>query len=113
MSPGSVSIVRLPPDTVYFAGLSRTIAFQRVLSSAGPLKASSRLGPAEPPPTLSPVRVNESNAATGLPAPSLLKANMPIFAFAGSGAARPTGVHALPSVEYAPVTLVPSDVIRR
>jgi len=57
--------------------------------------------------------VNESNAATGLPAPSLLNANRPILAFAGSGAARPTVVHALPSVEYAPVMFVPSDVIRR
>ena len=105
-------MVRLPPETAYSAGVSRTIAFQRVLSSAAPANSSSRLGPAVPPPTLSPVRVNESKAATGLPVPALLKANMPILAFAGSGAARPTLVQLLPSVEYAPVMFVPSDVIR-
>src|SRR4029453_8030634 len=99
MSPGDVVIVRLPPETVYSDGVSLTIAFQRVLSSAAPVNWSSRLGPAVPPPTLSPVRVNESKAATGLPVPSLLNANMPIFAFAGSGAPRPTGAPVLPRAE--------------
>ena len=58
------------------------------------------------------MRVNESNAATGAVAAALLNENMPILAFAGSGAGRPTGVQCVPSVEYAPVMLVPSDVIR-
>jgi hypothetical protein len=56
--------------------------------------------------------VNESNAATGFPVPSLLNANMPSFAFAGSGAGRPTGVQAEPSREYEPVMFVPSDTMR-
>ena len=38
---------------------------------------------------------------------------MPTFAPAGIGAGRPTGVHVVPSVEYAPVTFVPSETIRR
>src|SRR5687768_10452187 len=102
MSPGSVVIVRLLPETVYEPGFSLTIAFQRVLSRLEPSNSSSRLGPAGPP---APVRVKESNAATGLPVASLLNANIPMRAFAGSGAGRPTGVQVVPLVEYAPVTL--------
>ena len=45
------------------------------------------------------VTVNESKAATGLPVASPENANMPIWAFAGSGAGRPTGVQLVPSVE--------------
>ena len=37
---------------------------------------------------------------------------MPILAFAGSGAGAADRVQLVPSVEYAPVTFVPSDVIR-
>src|SRR3954447_6219428 len=112
MSPSSVVIVRLPPPTAYLAGLSRTIAFQRDLSSVLPEKSSSRLGPDDvpPPPALS--RRNQSKSATGDVAAALLKANMPIFAPAGTGAGRPTGVQVVPSVEYAPVTFVPSETIR-
>jgi len=66
-----------------------------------------------PPPVPAPLSVNESNFATGLPRPALLNANRPSFAFAGSGAGRPTVVHVAPSVEYAPVTFVPSETIRR
>src|SRR3954447_10612303 len=100
MSPASVVIVRLPPATLYFAGLSRTIAFQRVLSSDEPLKSSSRDGPDDPPPpTLAPSRRNQSKSATGEVEAALLKANMPSFAPAGGGAGRPTGVQEDPSVE--------------
>src|SRR3954447_2981690 len=116
MSPGSVVIVRFPPATLYFAGLSRTIAFQRVLSSDEPLKSSSRDGPEDdPPPPLTPApsRRNQSKSATGALEAALLNANMPSFAPAGSGAGRPTGVHVDPSVEYAPVMFVPSETIRR
>src|SRR3954451_19346990 len=115
MSPGSVVIVRLPPATLYFAGLSRTIAFQRVLSSDEPLKSSSRDGPDDPPPPLTPApsRRNQSKSATGAVEAALLNANISSFAPAGSGAGRPTGVHVDPSVEYAPVTFVPSETIRR
>ena len=56
---------------------------------------------------------NESNAASGAAEVAWLpKAKTPTRAFAGSGAARPTGVQAEPSVEYWPVTFVPSDVMR-
>src|SRR3954452_17897106 len=109
MSPSSVVIVRWPPLTLYFAGLSRTIAFQRVLSSEEPEKSSSRDGPAG---VAGPSRRNQSKSATGEVEAALLKANSPIRASAGSGAGRPTGVHVEPSVEYAPVTLVPSETIR-
>ena len=34
------------------------------------------------------------------------------MASAGSGAARPTSVHSEPSIEYAPVTFVPSEESR-
>src|SRR4051812_28535853 len=110
MSPGSVVMVRFPPATLYFAGLSRTIAFQRVLSSDAPLKSSSRDGPegAEAPSSR-----NQSKSATGEVEAALLNANMPSFAPAGIGAGRPTGVHVDPSVEYAPVRFVPSETIRR
>src|SRR3954453_7878620 len=110
MSPDSVVIVRLPPPTSYLAGLSRTIAFQRDLSSDVPEKSSSRDGPAGP---AGPSRRNQSKSATGVAAAALLNANMPIFAFAGIAAGRPTGVQVVPSVEYAPVTLVPLETIRR
>src|SRR3954462_14220429 len=116
MSPSSVVIVRLPPPTVYLAGLSRTIAFQRDLSSVSPEKSSSRLGPGgvpPPPPPPAVSRRNQSKSATGEVAAALLKANMPIFAPAGSGAGRPTGVQVVPSVEDAPVMFVPSETIRR
>src|SRR5690348_3863582 len=115
MSPSSVVIVRLPPPTAYLAGLSRTIAFQRDLSSVSPEKSSSRLGPdgVPPPPPLALSRRNQSKSATGEAAAALLKANMPTFAPAGMAAERPTGVQVVPSVEYAPVTLVPSDTMRR
>src|SRR4051794_37266267 len=101
MSPASLVIVRLPPPTVYFAGFSRTIAFQRVLSSELPEKSSSRDGPdgVPPPGTLAPSRRNQSKSAIGAAAAALLNANMPIFAPAGSGAARPTRVQVVPSVE--------------
>ncbi len=108
-------MVRLPPPTAYLAGLSRTMAFQRDLSSVSPEKSSSRLGPdgvpPPPPPALS--MRNQSKSAIGEVAAELLNANMPSFAPAGMSAARPTGVQVVPSVEYAPVTLVPSDTIRR
>src|SRR4051812_9400540 len=101
MSPASVVIVRFPPATEYFAGLSRTIAFQRDLSSVEPEKSSSRDGPADPPPPPvdAPSRRNQSKSAAGELAAALLKANMPIRGFAGSAAARPTGVQVDPSVE--------------
>src|SRR4051794_24453899 len=102
MSPVSVVMVRLPPPTVYLAGLSRTIAFQRDLSSEAPEKSSSRDGPAgvpPPPPTPGPSRRNQSKSATGDVAAALENANMPTFAPAGIAAARPTGVHVVPSVE--------------
>src|SRR4051812_34451423 len=101
MSPCSVVMVRLPPATLYLAGLSRTIAFQRDLSSEVPEKSSSRDGPAgvPPPPTPAPSRRNQSKSATGDVAAALEKANMPTFAPAGIAAARPTGVHVVPSVE--------------
>src|SRR3954465_13455646 len=102
MSPGSVVMVRLPPATEYLAGLSRTIAFQRDLSSEPPEKSSSRDGPAGvpplPPPPLGPSRRNQSKSATGAVVAALLNANMPILALAGIGAGRPTGVHVVPSV---------------
>src|SRR4051794_13333631 len=103
MSPASVVIVRLPPATVYFAGFSRTIAFQRVLSSELPEKSSSRDGPdgvpPPPPGTFAPWRRNQSKSATGAVVAALLNANMPTFAPAGTGAARPTRVQVVPSVE--------------
>src|SRR5919106_3982736 len=111
MSPGSVVMVSSPPLTEYALGLSRTIAFQRVVSSDEPSNWSSRLGPAGGPP--GPVSRNESKAASGAVAAWLLKANTPTLAFAGSGAGRPTGVQVAPSVEYAPVRFVPSDLRRR
>src|SRR4051794_10847838 len=110
MSPASAVMVRLPPPTVYLAGLSRTIAFQRVLSSELPEKSSSRDGPAGAD---GPSSLNQSKSATGAVAAALLKANTPIFALAGIAAGRPTGVQVLPSVEYSPVTFVPSDFILR
>src|SRR3954470_22550902 len=110
MSPASVVIVRLPPPTVYFAGFSRTIAFRRLLSSEAPEKSSSRDGPDG---AAGPSRRNQSKSAAGVVLAALENANMPIFAFAGIAAGRPTDVHVVPSVEYAPVTFVPSDVIRR
>src|SRR5690349_7638438 len=110
MSPSSVVIVRFPLPTVYLAGLSRTIAFQRDLSSEVPEKSSSRDGPDG---AAGPSRRNQSKSATGVVAAALENANMPTFAFAGIAAGRPTGVHVVPSVEYAPVTLVPSETIRR
>ena len=114
MSPSSVVIVRFPPATAYLAGFSRTIAFQRVLSSVEPSNSSSRLGPeGVPPPTPGPSRRNQSKSATGEVVAALLNANMPIFAPAGTAAARPTGVHVVASVEYAPVMFVPSETIRR
>src|SRR5690349_3887961 len=114
MSPASVVMVRFPPATEYFAGLSRTIALQRDLSSDEPEKSSSRDGPEEPPPPVeAPSRRNQSKSATGAVDAALLKANMPIRGLAGSGAARPTGVQVDPSVEYAPVMFVPSETIRR
>src|SRR5690349_5603525 len=109
MSPGSSVIVRLPLPTVYLAGLSRTIAFQRDLSSELPEKSSSRDGPEG---AAGPSIRKESKSATGVVAAALLNANSPIFAFAGIAAGRPTGVHVEPSVEYSPVTFVPSDFIR-
>src|ERR687895_717668 len=112
MSPGSVVIVSAPPPTVYEAGLSRTIASQRLLSRVVPSNASLNSEPPPPPPTSSPVRVKESNAATGAVAAALLNENRPIFPFAGRGAGRPTGVHAVPLVEYAPAMLSPVFVIR-
>src|SRR3954451_12772179 len=101
MSPSSVVMVRLPPPTVYFAGLSRTMAFQRVLSSELPEKSSSRLGPdgVPPPRTLAPSMRDQSKAATGAVAAALLKANAPSFDPAGIAAGRPTGVQVVPLVE--------------
>src|SRR3954471_13127145 len=115
MSPSSVVMFRLPPETAYLAGFSRTIAFQRDLSSESPEKSSSRLGPdgVPPPPPPAVSNRNQSRSATGDAAAALLKANMPILAPAGMAAARPTGVQSVPLVEYAPVTLVPSDTMRR
>src|SRR3954452_4878994 len=112
MSPGSRVIVRLPPPTAYLAGLSRTIAFQRDLSSVSPEKSSSRDGREGVPPPPGPASVNESKSATGDVVAALLKANMPIFALAGIAAGRPTPVQLEPSVEYSPVTFVPSERIR-
>src|SRR3954451_21121433 len=113
MSPASVVIVRLPPPTVYLAGLSRTIAFQRDLSSESPEKSSSRDEVGGDGFAAGPSRRNQSKSATGVATAALLNANMPIFAFAGIAAGRPTGVQVVPSVEYAPVTLVPLETIRR
>src|SRR5690349_17562912 len=115
MSPSSVVMFRLPPVRAYFAGFSRTIASQRDLSSEVPEKSSLRFEPdgVPPPPPLALSRRNQSKSATGEAAAALLKANMPIFAPAGMAAARPTEVHSVPLVEYAPVTLVPSDTMRR
>src|SRR3954452_12500757 len=110
MSPSSAVIVRLPPPTSYLAGLSRTIAFQRDLSSDVPEKSSSRDGPLG---AAGPSSRNQSKSATGIVAAAFENANTPIFAPAGIAAGRPTGVHVVPSVEYAPVTLVPSETIRR
>src|SRR3954453_22622062 len=110
MSPSSVVIVRLPPSTAYLAGFSRTIAFQRDLSSDVPEESSSRDGPAGP---AGPSRRNQSKSATGGAAAALLSADMTIFPFAGIAAGRPTGVQVAPSVEYALVTLVPLETIRR
>src|SRR5918997_4582129 len=111
MSPGSVVIVSSPPETSYAAGFSRTIAFQRSLSRLVPSNWSSRAGPDGPP--LPVVSENESNAATGAAVVAVLpNANTPIRAFAGNGAARPTDVQLVPSVEYSPVRFVPSDLIR-
>ncbi len=90
--------------------MSRTIAFQRDLSSDVPEKSSSRDGPAG---AAGPSSRNQSKSATGAVDAALLKANMPSRAPAGSGAGRPTGVHVDPSVEYAPVMFVPSRTIRR
>ena len=99
MSPASVVIVSSPPSTTAF-WFWRMLAFQRSVSRLVPSNSSSKLGPVgSPPPTSSPVRVKLSNAASGLPVPSLLKAKRPMVAFAGSTAGRPTGVHAFPSVE--------------
>src|SRR3954447_16677556 len=112
MSPSSVVMVRFPPATLYLDGLSRTIAFQRDLSKDEPEKSSSRDGPLGAPEE-APSNRNQSKSATGELAAALLKANMPIRGLAGSGAARPTGVQVEPSVEYAPVTFVPSETIRR
>src|SRR4051794_17853646 len=115
MSPASVVIVRLPPATEYLAGLSRTIAFQRVLSSEEPEKSSSRDGPTgvPPPPLDGPSMRNQSKFATGEVAAAFEKANMPIFAPAGIAAGRPTSVQFVASVEYSPTTFVPSERIRR
>src|SRR4051794_38060350 len=110
MSPASVVIVRLPPPTVYLAGLSRTIAFQRDLSSELPEKSSSRDGPDG---AAGPSSLNQSKSATGAVEAALLKANTPTLAFAGIAAGRPTAVQFVPSVEYSPVTVVPLDFIRR
>src|SRR4051812_6580498 len=100
MSPSSVVMVRFPPATAYLAGLGRTLAFQRPVSSDVPSKASSRLGPdGVPPPTPAPSRRNQSKSATGVVVALLLNANMPIRASAGIAAARPTGVQVAPSVE--------------
>ena len=79
--------------------MSRTIAFQRVVSSEEPSNWSSRLGPAGPPPPPPVVSRNESKAASGDVAAALLKANTPILAFSGSGAGLPTFVQFSPSVE--------------
>ena len=56
--------------------------------------------------------MNESNAATGCVVALLLNENMPILAFAGIGAARPTFTQSVPFVEYWPVIFVPSETIR-
>src|SRR3954454_12951185 len=110
MSPSSAVMVRLPPPTSYLAGLSRTIAFQRDLSSVVPEKSSSRDGPLG---AAGPSRRNQSKSATGAVAALLENETMPIFAPAGIAAGRPTGVHVVPSVEYAPLTVVPLEVILR
>jgi hypothetical protein len=89
MSPGDVVIVSSPPATWYSAGVSRTIAFQRSLSSVAPPNSSSKLGPA----TAGRVIRKESNAASGAAVVAVLpKANTPTFALAGSGQARPACV---------------------
>src|SRR4051812_41348964 len=110
MSPSSVVIVRFPPSTAYLAGFSRTIAFQRDLSSVVPEKSSSRDGPAGP---AGPSSRNQSKSATGAVAALFENENMPIFAPAGIVAGRPAGVHVVPSVEYAPLTVVPLEAILR
>src|SRR5258705_10501488 len=107
MSPSSVVIVSSPPSTAYLDGLSRTIAFQRDLSSAEPSNWSSRLGPADPPPspppTPAPSSRNQSKSATGEVVAALLNANMPSLDPGFSGAGRPTGGTVLPSGGEAPV----------
>ena len=106
MSPSSASISSLPPCTRYSFWSSRTRSDQRQTSSAVPSNSSS------PPPAAASVSEKKSNVA-GVPTP--LNAEMPIVApaSASSGCVRPTGVHEAPSGEYAAVTFVPSDRIRR
>ena len=85
---GHVVIVSLPPATAYSAGLVAHDRVPAVLSSARAVelvvvaRAGRRAAAAAARPGVE--SVNESKAATGLPAPSLLNANRPIFAFAGS-----------------------------
>src|SRR5919197_247191 len=103
MSPPTVVTFRLPPDTMYFVASSRTIAFHLSLLRVAPENVSPAppkpvLVPPEPPGTFSPVSENQSKRATGAVAALLLNANMPTFAFGGSGAGRPTGVQLWPSV---------------
>ena len=57
--------------------------------------------------------MNQSKSATGDAAAALLNANMPILASAGIARRAADRVQVVPSVEYAPVTFVPSDIIRR
>src|SRR5262245_24006952 len=96
MSPKTVVMVRLPFATEYFVASSRTIEFQRVLSSDVPPNSSPgcALGGS------GDSTVTQSNLPSTLVAAAFERAKMPIFAFAGRAAERPTAVHVVPSIEY-------------
>ena len=96
MSPGEVVSVSLPPASVRAArrrrgrsrssGLVQARAVELVVVARAGRRAAAAAARCP-----SPVSVNESNAATGLPTPSLENANRPIFAFAGSARRAPDG----------------------
>src|SRR4029079_5343803 len=96
MSPSTGVNVRAPLATEYFVASSRTIEFQRVLSSDVPSNSSPgwALGGS------GASSVNQANLESTFVAAALESAKMPTFAFAGRAALRPTATHVVPSVEY-------------